>query len=236
MIKCPVHLEKTVFIVKCSRGKTDDSKYQFRHLILQEFLCSLYLCVTKNISPFLSNRELSSCTPTIHGIHRMVREAQNELFLKFYHALKISHRANYASLLLPITKYWKNKSFSDFIAKTNKLIEIEVAEILESMIEDDMLKIDEQNFDCVQFLNIFKETNNHPMNTKSIKSVEIKLISYNDYKNILNFLEHLDIESITFFSKINRDDEISNDLLKLCQMVTGKDILYHAVLISMSRQ
>ena len=104
------------------------------------------------------------------------------------------------------------------------------------MFEDDMLKIDEQNFDCGQFLNIFKETNDHPINTQSIKSVEIKLISYNDYKNILNFLEHLDIESITFFSKINRDDEISNDLLKLCQMVTGKDILYHAVLISMSRQ
>ena len=70
IIKCPVHLEKTGFIVKCSRRKTDESKYQFRHLILQEFLCSLYLCVTKNISPFLSNRELSSCTPTIHGIHR----------------------------------------------------------------------------------------------------------------------------------------------------------------------
>ena len=90
-----------------------------------------------------------------------------------------------------------------------------------------MLKIDEQNFDCGQFLNIFKETNDHPINTQSIKSAEINLISYNDYKNILNLLEHLDIESITFFSKIDRDDEISNDLLKLCQMATGKDIVTH---------
>ena len=83
-VKCPVHLEQTGFIVKYSRGNTDESKYQFRHLILQEFLCAMYLCVTKNISRYRSNRELSSCKPTIHGIHRIIGEAQNEVYIKFY--------------------------------------------------------------------------------------------------------------------------------------------------------
>ena len=91
---CPIHLEQTGFIVKYSRGNTDESKYQFRHLILQEFLCALYICVTKNISPFLSNRELSSCTPTIHGIHRIIEEAQNEVYIKFYRTLVGSHVKN----------------------------------------------------------------------------------------------------------------------------------------------
>ena len=90
-VKCPVHLEQTGFIVKYSRGKTDESKYQFRHLILQEFLCALYLCVTKNISPFLSNRELSSCTPTIYGIYRIIKEEQNEVYTQFYRALEDRH-------------------------------------------------------------------------------------------------------------------------------------------------
>ena len=153
------------------------------------------------------------------------REAQNEVFLKFHHALEISHHANNASLLLPTIKYWKNKSFHDFIVKTNKLIEIDFVEIPESMIECGRLKIYEINSDCVQFLNIFKETNGLGMNTQNITSADIKLFSYNDYKNILNLLEYLGIENIVGFFNWNTINEISNDLVKLCQMVTGKDIV-----------
>ena len=217
MINCPVHLEKTGFIVKCSHGKVDESKYQFRHLILQEFLCSLHLCVTRNISQFKSNRELSSCTPTIHGIHRIIREAQNELFLKFYSVLEIFHAEN-ASIFLPITKFWKNKSFNKFIAETEMIIP-------ESMIEGEMLKIDERNPDCGEFLNIFKETNGYQMViTQSIKSAEIHLASYNDFKNILNLLEYLNIENVGSLTVIN-DKELSEDLLRLCEMVSPVEIV-----------
>ena len=61
------------------------------------------------------------CTPTIHGIHRIIRKAQNELFLKFHRVLEITHVEN-SSLFSPITKYWKDKSLHDFIVKTEFIL------------------------------------------------------------------------------------------------------------------
>ena len=64
-LKCPVHLEQTGLIVKYNRGEMREPIYQYKHLVLQEFLTGIYLCVTKGISPYLTNRELSSCAPVI---------------------------------------------------------------------------------------------------------------------------------------------------------------------------
>ena len=73
-VQCPIHLEQTGFIVKYSVGKFGIETYQFKHLVFQEFLCALYLCLAKGVSKYNTNRELSSCTPTILGIHYLVRE------------------------------------------------------------------------------------------------------------------------------------------------------------------
>ena len=89
-LKCPYHLEETGFIIKYEGSNEQAPNYQFRHLVLQEFLCSLHICITKGISPFHSNRELSSCKATILGIHRLLRTDENKLFHEFYsHLVKI---------------------------------------------------------------------------------------------------------------------------------------------------
>ena len=66
-IQCSVHLEQTGLIVKHSTGKFGCEAYQFRHLVFQEYLCALNLCLAKDVNQFSTNRELSSCTPTILG-------------------------------------------------------------------------------------------------------------------------------------------------------------------------
>eukprot|EP00111_Clytia_hemisphaerica_P007881 TCONS_00022888-protein len=43
-LKCPVHLEQTGLIVKYNRGEMREPIYQYKHLVLQEFLTGLYLC------------------------------------------------------------------------------------------------------------------------------------------------------------------------------------------------
>ena len=93
-IQCPIHLEQTGFIVKHSVGKFGIETYQFKHLVFQEFLCALYLCLVKGVSKYNTNRELSSCTPTILGIHHLVREKNNQLFLVFYQNLKMVHKSS----------------------------------------------------------------------------------------------------------------------------------------------
>ena len=84
-------MEKTGFIVKYSDSNTGQVKYQFRHLILQEFLCALYMCVTKDIAEYKGNTEQRSCIPTIHGIHKIQKSSQNEVYKKFFSALKERH-------------------------------------------------------------------------------------------------------------------------------------------------
>ena len=71
-IKCPIHLEQTGLIVKHSTGISGEM-YQFKHLAFQEYLCSLYLCLTENVNEYITYHELTSCTPTIFGIHHLVR-------------------------------------------------------------------------------------------------------------------------------------------------------------------
>ena len=215
-VKCPVHLEQTGFLVKYSRGNTDESKYQFRHLVLQEFLCALYLCVTKNISPFLSNCELPSCTPTIHGIHRIIGEAQNEVYIKFYCALTNTHENSTGWFLGESTKSSREELYQNFINETK-------IKIPKSMIEDHTLVIDDDgNPSCVEFLDIFKETNIQ-VNAPNIHSTKITLISYKDYANILHLLEHLKVEKIESLKGRTYNNEINKDLSKLCKMVTGEN-------------
>ena len=46
-LNCPVHLEETGLIVKYSRGEMKEPVYQFKHLVLQEFLTGLYYALPK---------------------------------------------------------------------------------------------------------------------------------------------------------------------------------------------
>ena len=87
-----LHLERTGLIVKHAVGKFGHQAYQFRHLVFQEFLCALHLCLAKGVSKYNTNRELSSCTSTILGINHLVETEKNHLFLAFYQNLETIHK------------------------------------------------------------------------------------------------------------------------------------------------
>ena len=80
-------LEQTGFIVRYKLDNLHKPVFQFKHLILQEFFCSLSLCITKQISLHLGNRELSSCTPVLFGIQRLLKGGENDLFVSFFNKL-----------------------------------------------------------------------------------------------------------------------------------------------------
>ena len=219
-LKCPVHLEQTGFIVKYSRGNTKESKYQFRHLILQEFFCALYIFITKNISPFLTNRELSSCLPTIHGIQRIVAEEKNELYTDFFCALEICHAKN-SSLVSRFIKSTREINFQNYIKKS-EFVNTSI-QIPESMYGGNILKIDSLNSDCLQFLDIFKESMG---NLTPIRFYEAKLYLHaqKDYRTIINLLNFLNIERIkTVLPITDFSHPISKDLAILCKMATKEN-------------
>ena len=93
-IGCSIHLEQSGLAVKHSSGKLGCEVYQFKHLAFQEYLCALFLCLAKGVSKYSTNRELSSCTPTILGIHRLINEGTSPLFVPFYQSLQMVHNAS----------------------------------------------------------------------------------------------------------------------------------------------
>ena len=112
-------------VIKHSTGKFGCEAYQFRHLVFQEYLCSIFLCLAKGVSRYSTNRELSSCTPTILGIHRLISEVTNPLFVPFYQSLERVHTVKISKLKLIKTPYDRfiYKRFIDKHLNTTRMIE-----------------------------------------------------------------------------------------------------------------
>ena len=77
---------------------------------MQEFLCAMYLTITKDIEEYKMNRELSSCLPTIVGINQLIKETNNELFNTFYNELhKVRKPVN------KISRWLARREFNQYI-------------------------------------------------------------------------------------------------------------------------
>ena len=115
-IKCPIHLEQTGLIVKHSIGNSGGEMYQFKHLAFQEYLCSLYLCLNEDVSKYKTNRELTSCAPTILGIQHLASEQSNQLFVEFYQNM-IAYKNTYitSTLIGNLKARYHRRKYKTFI-------------------------------------------------------------------------------------------------------------------------
>ena len=157
-LRCPIPLEETGFLSKYSSNFTEP-KFQFRHLILHEYFTGLYISVTKDITPFFENRELSSCKPTILGIQRMLKMEENELFLALYSQLQTIYNLKskksegfFSKVSRKLKKPKKaKKMFDEFVG--------EFLKIPSTMIKNgDTLLIHTGKNDYVEFLTLYKES------------------------------------------------------------------------------
>ena len=68
---CCSNIEDTGFVVRCCRDIKDKQVvvYQFRHLVLQEFLCALYIHQRGiSMSTVLKTKQFRSCLPVLAGL------------------------------------------------------------------------------------------------------------------------------------------------------------------------
>ena len=154
-IQCPVHLEQTGFIVKHAVGKFGQEVYQFKHLVFQEYLCALYLCLAKGVSKYNTNRELSSCTPTILGIHRFIKGTNNQLFVAFYQNLKMIHKIS-RTLKESVKAPYRHLAYNAFIDQhlnISKMIERHI----DKRYERDVFNCNTHNFTFVELIRNFRE-------------------------------------------------------------------------------
>ena len=99
-LKCPIPLEETGFITKHRTSSSTEAIFQFRHLMLHEYLTGMYICITKDITPFFGNRELTSCKPTTVGIQHILKVGENDLFLAVYNNLQNTYKSSLSLKIL----------------------------------------------------------------------------------------------------------------------------------------
>ena len=148
---CLTHLEQTGFIVKYDYRGIERPVYQFRHLVLQEFFCGLSLVVNKDLPSHSTNRELSSCTPIIFGILRLMEENENDLFGSFFNKLlqiRSSRMGRFKKFgVMPLRHF----SFKRFLAKNR-------FDIPECMIKENTLVINPGIPECQEFMTLLYES------------------------------------------------------------------------------
>ncbi|XP_066919964.1 uncharacterized protein [Clytia hemisphaerica] len=181
-LNCPVHLEQTGLIVNYNRGEMREPIYQYKHLVLQEFLTGLYLCVTKGISPYLTNRELSSCAPVIFGIGRLLKE--NDFFIKFFQRLSNLHTTK-STIFRRILQPYRTWVFNNYLTRNT-------LEIPDCMVGPDSLLINSTMPECQEFMTSLYEGRlkiECPFSTVTIKS-DLNEI---DKRNVVFLIDHLNL-------------------------------------------
>jgi len=213
-----VTLEKTGLIVKSNwKGIHMESVYQFKHLVLQEFLCSLYLNVTKNIKPYLSNHELASCTPMLLGVDALRNEKSNPLFNALFNNLEMAFddRRKFGIICCPFLKS-PDEMYKEYIL--NKRAELTVPT---SMISGEELVVNHLSPECMEFLNNVYESKYVNTQGKKFEGAFL-FIDIVSTRLVLHLMNILNIRrcSYLYYSKgitLNNSakPEIPKDLLKL---------------------
>eukprot|EP00111_Clytia_hemisphaerica_P021159 TCONS_00062324-protein len=198
-LKCPIPLEETGFISKYQTSTFSEVTFQFRHLILQEFLTALYLCVTENFAPFQSNREFTSCRPTIVGIATMLKSGENELFLLLFNELILSYETRIMLKGIAIGEAASDQVQGvSQVSKVFQSLHTKLFIPTNMINEEDTFFIDTTNNDCIEFLTLFKESRgNFTLPTPLPKTAFLNIMNnYKDIRNIVNVINALKIKNI----------------------------------------
>ena len=214
-----LHLERTGLIVKHAVGKFGHQAYQFRHLIFQEFLCALHLCLAKGVSKYNTNRELSSCTSTILGIHHLVETEKNHLFLAFYQNLETIHK-NSSTWMKYFKTPYRYFTYKKFIQQHKKTIE--------TYCQKDKFEIKDTDFKLIEFMRNFRE-NNWLINDETARKIQnseiLVEILLNKNAEVLEFLQSLNVNRINYLriTMIEEYTETYLELMKMAHMAQDSD-------------
>ncbi|XP_066917259.1 uncharacterized protein [Clytia hemisphaerica] len=114
-------LEKTGFFTKFEGSAMKEPTFQFTHLVFQEFFSGMYLAITKSVASYKSNRELTSCLPTILAAQRMLSNIENELFVAFFNNLEQIYQSTPKTLIEKALSLKNRIKFNKYISDQKKL-------------------------------------------------------------------------------------------------------------------
>ena len=208
--KCLVHLEETGFF-RADR-KFNKVTYQFKHLVFQEFLCALNLCLTKGIRVYLNRSELKDCSLTVMGIYHLYQEGKNEILKGLFERMLV--------LMEKTSSRRDEKAFEKFIHDQRKSYGLKLEKDIQQLIVDGNLNID-MTQRCSNFMaKVFEIKHKFSKTTiaacKNLYAHVNELALQTDQRNAIYLLEALEVKHITFLTFTF--NELSPDIIKLITM------------------
>ena len=137
--------------------------YQFRHLILQEFLCALYIVITRSIDSYKETPQFKICEPTILGVRKFVRETENELFQKLFANLKSMNKQHSSNIQQSFNKHSFNRYFKNYVSAPEEMIEAEILTFTDTQKCREFVKhademknvLDSSEFSAIRIVDVF---------------------------------------------------------------------------------
>ena len=189
------------FVTKYYRDSFNSPMFQFSHLVLQEFLSSLYLYVTKDPQKPYSTK-MEDCFPTFIGISKMAQTKDNGLFSQFHDNIVQFHHS-YNQIPLP-------NPFHDFIPY--KVI------VPGFMLNENGFYINGNDDRCKRFLSLCYEVKFHVIQPIT-QCAEIRSGDLHDKRNISFFLDHLDIKKLIISDYYTLSSEY-------CEYIKDREVIF----------
>jgi len=222
--------EKTGFIVHNNRT------YQFRHLVLQEYLAGLYIFLTGNIGELENESNLKSCLPTVTGL----TDPQTNRLPFISEFVQHLHK-RFAKQKNIFMKLWKLLK-SLFISKKTADIQEVLEGYLRTLIKEDVFTINDQCGTLLtaanEFSYNFSESFKSEIATKKVKVVD--LIFQHDITYAIDLMRSLEIDAVEQISISNFGNNrlptkvielfklyfgvISDRTNRVCELRTGREM------------
>lgn len=194
----PIRIAETGFIVRHRYGDTKGYMYQFKHLVLQEFLAGLHLFLGKHSNKkYAEVVALRNCIPIVAGLTGIKHQGRKNIFNILLQNLRRLNQLNQTTNL----NCFKSLSFGSASDKMPKYLEIE----LKKKMGNGKLVL---NDSCTNLLSSLYEYHGK-FTHKTLKAVtkvrvEIRdLLFQHDIRNALFLLNELHLELIDRVSIFN---------------------------------
>ncbi|XP_066936874.1 uncharacterized protein [Clytia hemisphaerica] len=173
-------LEKTGFFTKFEGSTMKEPTFQFTHLVFQEFFSGMYLAITKSVALYKSNRELTSCLPTILGVQRMLSNIENKLFVAFFNNLEQIYQSTPKTLIEKALSLKNRIKFNKYISDQKKLPNC--------MIRNKTVFIDFEEPKCTDFLATYFEARFEIDNIRSLSNFQVENVRRFGNRNVHFFI------------------------------------------------
>jgi len=211
-VQMPIRIEESGFIVKFCYGDIKGTMYQFKHLVLQEFLAALYIYQQNEFVKYNKKTAFRNCIPLVAGLCGLAFKPKENLIRILLTNLKSTSYSMKNHKCLPL--------FSTVRTDPRAIVEYIEVEFMKMAIGDQLVI----NETCSHLLACLYEYRGALTSrfVNEVKRNKLKIQNLNfhhDIRNTIYFIEQLKLEVVSEVTIQNQSDEkLPSNLIEILKI------------------